>query len=150
MKRRIYVASSWRNPHYPEVVRALRDAGHDVYDFRENAFRWSELGLGETCGPGALARGLDDPRAREHFKLDSTAMESADTCVLVLPAGRSAHLEAGWFAGRDRSLVGFTTTVLVYAPGVDITPELMYLLAGEPSDWLVTDLAYLVHLLEHR
>lgn len=23
-----------------------------------------------------------------------------DTCVLVLPCGRSAHTEAGWFAGR--------------------------------------------------
>lgn len=24
----IYVASSWRNTYYPEVVQALRDAGH--------------------------------------------------------------------------------------------------------------------------
>jgi hypothetical protein len=24
----IYVASSWRNTYYPEVVAALRDAGH--------------------------------------------------------------------------------------------------------------------------
>ena len=30
----IYVASSWRNTYYPEVVQALRDAGHEVYDFR--------------------------------------------------------------------------------------------------------------------
>ena len=30
----IYVASSWRNTYYPEVVTALREAGHDVYDFR--------------------------------------------------------------------------------------------------------------------
>lgn len=29
----IYVASSWRNTYYPEVVQALRDAGHEVYDF---------------------------------------------------------------------------------------------------------------------
>lgn len=31
---KIYVASSWRNTYYPSVVSALRDAGHDVYDFR--------------------------------------------------------------------------------------------------------------------
>ena len=30
----IYVASSWRNTYYPEVVQALRDAGYEVYDFR--------------------------------------------------------------------------------------------------------------------
>ena len=32
--RKIYVASSWRNTFYPEVVARLREAGHDVYDFR--------------------------------------------------------------------------------------------------------------------
>ena len=31
---RIYVASSWRNKYQPEVVAALRKAGHGVYDFR--------------------------------------------------------------------------------------------------------------------
>ena len=30
----IYVASSWRNTYYPDVVAALRNAGHEVYDFR--------------------------------------------------------------------------------------------------------------------
>ena len=28
----IYVASSWRNEYYPEVVAKLREAGHEVYD----------------------------------------------------------------------------------------------------------------------
>ena len=30
----LYIASSWRNTYYPEVVTALRKAGHEVYDFR--------------------------------------------------------------------------------------------------------------------
>ena len=30
MKRKIYVASSWRNEYYPEVVEKLKEAGHDV------------------------------------------------------------------------------------------------------------------------
>ena len=30
----IYVASSWRNKYISEVVNKLREAGHDVYDFR--------------------------------------------------------------------------------------------------------------------
>ena len=29
-----YVASSWKNTYYLGVVQALRDAGHEVYDFR--------------------------------------------------------------------------------------------------------------------
>ena len=44
----IYVASSWRNTYYPEVVQALRDAGHEVYDFRnppsgDPGFHWSDV-----------------------------------------------------------------------------------------------------------
>lgn len=46
------------------------------------------------------------------------AMLWADTCVLVLPCGRSAHTEAGWFAGRDLKTI-------VYMPGKQ-EPELMY------------------------
>ena len=46
MKHKIYVASSWRNSDYPEVVEKLREAGHDVYDFRnppsgDESFKWS-------------------------------------------------------------------------------------------------------------
>lgn len=33
-QRKIYVASSWRNSYYPDVVNKLRATGHDVYDFR--------------------------------------------------------------------------------------------------------------------
>ena len=45
-------------------------------------------------------------------------MKWADCCVLVLPCGRSAHTEAGWFAGR-----GLKT--IVYIPEKQ-EPELMY------------------------
>ena len=84
MKHRIYVASSWRNEFYPEVVQLLREAGHEVYDFHN----------------------------------DIEAMEACDTCVLVLPCGRSAHTEAGWFAGKGR-------TTIAYIPERQ-EPELMY------------------------
>lgn len=45
---RIYVASSWQNGRQPGVVRALRRAGHEVYDFhepkpRESGFSWAEI-----------------------------------------------------------------------------------------------------------
>jgi hypothetical protein len=47
-------------------------------------------------------------------------MEQADVFVLVMPCGASAHLEAGWGAGRRRP------TAILLAPG---EPELMYKLA---------------------
>lgn len=49
IQRKIYVASSWRNTFYPEVVARLREAGHDVYDFRnppsgDPGFKWPQQG----------------------------------------------------------------------------------------------------------
>lgn len=44
----ICLASNWRSEYYPDVVRALRNAGHDVYDFRnppsgKGRFKWSYI-----------------------------------------------------------------------------------------------------------
>ena len=47
-------------------------------------------------------------------------MKEADICVLCLPCGRSAHLEAGWMKGAGKK-------VIAYIPqDVKIEPELMY------------------------
>ena len=121
---RIYVASSWRNPYQPEVVAALRKAGHEVYDFRNpphggNGFHWTDI---DENAPNwtfdEYAEGLNHPLAERQFKADLEALEWADACVLVLPCGRSAHTEAGWMAGRGKKVV-------VYIPKME-EPELMY------------------------
>ena len=129
---KIYVASSWRNQYYPEVVKSLREAGHDVYDFRNpphggNGFRWTDI------DPDAFrwtfdqyARWLTHPLAERQFAADLEALEWADTCVLVLPCGRSAHTEAGWLAGHGRR-------VIVYIPEM-VEPELMYKLFDRVVD----------------
>lgn len=61
---RIYVASSWRNPYQPEVVAALRKAGHEVYDFRNpkdnpGGFHWADVdekALRERTAPAGASR----------------------------------------------------------------------------------------------
>ncbi len=124
----IYVASSWRNQVQPEVVTALRDAGYDVYDFRNPApmndgFAWSEIDenwLGWT--PEEFIDALMDEVVIEGFSLDYGALNECDTCVLVLPCGRSAHLEAGYMVGRGKR-------VIILLSPIDFEPELMYLLA---------------------
>lgn len=126
--RRIYVASSWRNPIQPLIVDVLRGDGHQVYDFRNpapgnNGFRWSEIDsewLGWT--PETFIPLLDHEIAIAGFELDWEAMNWADTFVLVLPCGRSAHLEAGWALGA-----GKLTALLLHEDGFE--PELMYRMA---------------------
>ena len=141
MMRKIYVASSWRNEFYPEVVRALRDAGHEVYDFRnppsgDPGFKWS--GISEDYmewSPEEYREQLNHPKAVRQFANDIEAMEGCDTCVLVLPCGRSAHTEAGWFAGSGKR-------VLVYIP-VRQEPELMYKLFDVVCDDIDSIIRYL-------
>ena len=45
------------------------------------------------------------PLAEKQFSADLDALKWADTCVLVLPCGRSAHTEAGWMAGAGKKVV---------------------------------------------
>jgi hypothetical protein len=132
--RRIYVASSWRNEHQPAVVAALREAGHRVYDFRNptvgyenpkglaHGFQWSEVDPSwEDWSPDEYRDALTHPLSYQGFASDMGAMRWADTGVLVLPSGRSAHIEAGYFNGAGKEL-----HILMLERQ---EPELMYLMA---------------------
>lgn len=127
---RIYVASSWRNAHHPSVVERLRQAGHAVYDFRHPfngvpGFAWSELDSEWQNWTAEKYRKIltTHPIAARGFVSDLRAMQWADVCVLVLPCGRSAHLEAGWFCGQGKR------TIILTRDGEE--PELMALLATD-------------------
>jgi len=121
---RIYVASSWRNTRQPSVVKMLRDDGHQVYDFREPApglsgFARSDIDPAwQQWSPLQMAKALRHPIARQGFALDMAALALCDACVLVMPSGRSAHLELGYAAGA-----GKWTAVLQEGRA---EPELMY------------------------
>lgn len=105
---KIYVASSWRNTEQPAVVQALQNFGHEVYDFKnpqpgDNGFHWSEIDRDWKYWTGpTFLRALEHPIAQAGFKSDMDALRSCDACVLVLPCGRSAHLELGWAVGAGK------------------------------------------------
>ena len=139
MSRRIYVASSWRNPNQPKVVAALRTAGHEVYDFRNPGstagFAWSEVDPEwQSWSIEEYREKLNHDRAVEGFAADFDAMDWADTFVLVLPCGRSAHLELGWATGWSKP-----SAILLSQDQFE--PELMYrlvdFLAVNPAELLV-------------
>ena len=87
---KIYVASSWRNQYYPEVVKRLREAGHEVYDFRnpphgQGGFKWQNLDPDFTrWDVNEYKQGLKHPSSELQFKTDLDALNWADTCLLVL------------------------------------------------------------------
>jgi len=138
---RIYVASSWRNQFQQDVVKFLREDGHQVYDFKGDGDGWGESG----GGPGGFSwsevdpewqswtddiprylAGLNHPRAVEGFRRDMDALEACDACVMVMPCGPSASMEMGWAVGANR-------LVYVYMPGIR-EPDLMVKMADVVTD----------------
>lgn len=124
----VYVASSWRCEMHKAVVATLKACNVDHYDFRNPpggaGFGWSEVMPtfdidAQLVDETEYLAGLEHPRALEGFAADFEAMQRADIFVLVLPCGRSAHLELGWAVGA-----GKRTAILLDGPMV--TPELMY------------------------
>ena len=126
MKKKVYVASSWRNEAQESLVKELRLIGFDVYDFKhpddgKPGFKWSKLDeKWQNWSMEQYRKALKDDYAKFGFNRDFDAMKEADICVLCLPCGRSAHLEAGWMKGAGKRVIAFIP------PGSSIEPELMY------------------------
>jgi hypothetical protein len=124
---KVYVASSWRNEHQPVVVRALREAGHEVYDFRNpwgrgHGFAWAEIDpewKQWTAKQQIDAYGHD--LATHGLGADFAGMMWCDALVMVQPCGRSAALELGWAIGAGKK------AIVLMAEGQE--PELMLRLA---------------------
>ena len=122
---KVYVASSWRNWRQLPVVKGLKAAGHEVYDFRnpspdDHGFQWSEIDpnwMKWNLAEYVLA--LQHRIADKGFTLDMSALKWCEVCVLVMPCGRSAHLELGWAAGAGKK-----TIIMLTEEGFE--PELMY------------------------
>ena len=129
---KIYVASSWGNKFQPAVVSALRQEGHNVYDFRDSeGFHWSEVDLKWVEWPEDIPKylsGLEHPCAKQGFNRDMTALKECDVCVYVMPCGVSASLEAGWACGAGKP-------VIVYVPALR-EPDLMVKMADKITDSL--------------
>lgn len=134
---KIYVASSWRNKIQSYVVKILKAAGHEVYDFKnpkegDKGFHWSEIDLNwQNWTPEMYRDCLTHPIAEIGYKSDYKAMKWADIFVGVQPFGRSASLEMGWAAGQGKK------TILLLENG---EPELMV----KMLDYICIDLADVV------
>ena len=83
---------------------------------------------------------LSNPIALQGFKYDKEGLDWCDTCILLLPCGKSAHLEAGYAIGQ-----GKPTLVVLHTDRFE--PELMYLLAGSPA-YVVSDLSCMLEGLD--
>jgi nucleoside 2-deoxyribosyltransferase len=100
----IYLIGSLRNPKIPFLANVLRGYGHEVFDDwhsggpnADDAWKDYEAKRGRTYREAIV--GL---AATNVFEFDMKHIMAADVGVLVLPAGKSAHLELGYMRGRGQ------------------------------------------------
>lgn len=100
----IYVIGSLRNDNVTTVARNLREYGFDVFD------DWYAAGpeADDHWRKYSIERGLSYEQALDHrpanqvFRYDKANLDRCDAAILVLPAGRSGHLELGYFIGTGK------------------------------------------------
>lgn len=100
----IYVIGSLKNTLVPFVAEEMRSWGHDVFDEWYSAGPDADDYWQDHCRYRNLnyQQALDTPHAENVFTFDLTYLLQADTVVLVLPAGKSGHLEFGWAIGSGK------------------------------------------------
>jgi len=98
----VYVIGSLRNPRVTQVAEAIRALGHDVFDDwfaagpeADDYWQRYEQARGHT-----FKEALKGRAAQNVYWFDRNNLTRADVGVLVLPAGKSGHLELGWMLGK--------------------------------------------------
>lgn len=104
MSRSIYILGSLRNQDIPTLGQMLRDKGHDVFDDWHGAGPeaddyWQKYEKSRGHNYREALAGL---AAGNVFAFDRKHMDRCDTGILVMPAGKSAHLELGFMIGQGK------------------------------------------------
>ena len=104
LKRNIYVMGSLRNPLIPEIGNRLRKEGHTAFEDWWGAGKiaddsWQAY---ENMRGRSYKEALKGIAANHIFKLDKEHLDKSDSGVLVMPAGKSAHLELGYLIGQGK------------------------------------------------
>lgn len=122
----LYVASSWRNPYYDDVLTFLHEENIPYYNFKNPApgnpgFHWSKIdSKWQEWGSRDYRHALHHPLSSQGFRRDMDALMACTQLLLVLPCGRSAHLELGYAIGVGKK------TIIYYPDTEQLEPELMY------------------------
>lgn len=101
MKYQYYIATRWRNRDQAlDLVKKLRSVGKSAYFFMESTPS-SEVGKIEDDPEvvmqkyEAIPKWREDKRIKNIFETDLEGLKNSEILILLLPAGKSAHMEAG-------------------------------------------------------
>ena len=101
----IYLIGSLRNPKVPEVAAKLRAEGHDVFDDwfaagpeADDYWKKYEQERGHNYKEALAGFAADHV-----YKFDKHHIDRCDIAILMLPAGKSGHLELGYAIGKGKA-----------------------------------------------
>lgn len=99
---KIYLIGSLRNPQVPKLANELRNLGYTVFDdwfaageIADDAWRDYEQDRGHN-----FREALKGYAANHVFDFDMHHLNESTIGILLLPAGKSGHLELGYLIGR--------------------------------------------------
>lgn len=101
MSKVIYLIGSLRNPEIPKIANTIRAKGFEVFDDwfaagekADDSWRDYEKQRGHS-----YKEALAGYAAKHVFAFDKLHLNRCDGAVLVMPAGKSGHLELGYVSG---------------------------------------------------
>lgn len=104
LPRKIYLVGSLRNPEVPKFGSRLRALGHNVFDDwyaagerADDAWREYEIARGRSYRDA-----INGHAAQNVLAFDKRHLDWATTIILLLPAGKSGHLEIGRAIGEKK------------------------------------------------
>lgn len=117
MQYDFFIASRWRNKSLvDDLAVKIRAAGKTVYNFTQGDGSDYELkNLEQKLTPEAFMEKFEsiqdwqhDHAVKEVFDLDMKSLGACKKLILLLPAGKSAHIEAGvaYGLGKECILIG--------------------------------------------
>lgn len=100
----VYIIGSLRNEKIPQVGNLLRANGYDAFDDwygagHEADDKWRDY---ENIRGRSHKDALFGYAAKHVFQFDLHHLNRCDLAVLVMPAGKSGHLELGYFVGLGK------------------------------------------------
>lgn len=121
-----YIASPWKNKEEVDYLSSqLKTRGHQAYSFLDsgaNLLSGKPIEEEMKIFSEALINWKSDTRISQIFESEMKAVKESDAVILLLPAGHSAHLEAGVAYGLGKKII-------IVGP-ID-KPEVVYLISDK-------------------
>jgi len=112
MKYQYFIASRWRNrDKVLELVKGLRKRDKTVFSFFEGSKKVFSI-FDSKLDPESVMKKFEstkkwqkDQRVRKIFEKDLEGLKNSQILILLLPAGKSAHIEAGIAYGLGKKCI---------------------------------------------